>query len=107
MNNMYESEPYNSSSELFMAIAERERDALLAITRLDEYMHFREQLEQMRARGGEFNLARFALEIAVYSVLMDYEESLGLPTRDIPKPDGKGGIEPETVVPEEWKANSP
>lgn len=86
-----------------MAVAERELAALPRITRLDEYMHFREQLEQMRARSIEFNPARFAMEMAVYSILMEYEESLGLPTRDMPKPDGKGGVEPEAVVPEDWK----
>ena len=41
--------------------------------------------------------------MAVYSILMEDEEGLGLPTRVMPKPDGKGGIEPEAVVPEGWR----
>ena len=102
MNEKSEADPTDSSYELFMAIAERELMALPKITRLDEYMHFRDQLEQMRARSFEFNPARFAMEMAVLTILMEYEQRLGLPIRLMPKPDGKGGVEPEAVVPEEW-----
>ena len=102
MNETYESDATDSSSDLFMLTAERELTALPKITRLDEYMHFRDQLEQMRAHSINFNPARFGMEMAVLTILMEYEESLGLPTRDMPKPDGKGGVEPEAVVPEEW-----
>lgn len=106
MHRIYESRPLDSSSELFMATMIREIQALPKITFLDEYMHFRTQLEEMRARYIEFDPARFAIEMAVYSILMEYEEGLGLPARVMPKPDGKGGIEPEVVVLNEWLSES-
>lgn len=101
-NETREALPSNASSDLFLAIAETELAKLPAITRLDEYMHFRLQLEQMRARHIEFNPARFGLEMAVLTILTEYEESLGLPVRAMPKPDGNGGVMPEAVVPEGW-----
>lgn len=55
-----------------------------------------------RALSSEFNAARFAMEMGLYCRLADYEQRLGMPRGLMPKPDGKGGIEPEAVMPEEW-----
>ena len=72
------------------------------IDRLDEYQHFKEQLRTMRALSSEFNAARIAMEMGLFCRLADYEKRIGMPRGLMPQSDGKGGIEPEAVVPEDW-----
>lgn len=106
MTEMYESEPFDASSmgkhDPFEEMVLHHYRSLPIINRLDEYEHFREQLKMMRALSTAFNAARFAMEMGLFCRLADYEKRIGMPRGLMPKPDGKGGIEPEKVVPEEW-----
>lgn len=66
-----------------------EYEAVPPITRLDEYIHLEEQLKQLRIQGGgKFQLHAFAIQMAVFMRLREYDEKLGLPLSIMPRPDG-------------------
>lgn len=99
----YEMEANCASSEPFINVASDEFLSLPEITTLDDYLHFRDQLETMRARSTNFIPARFAMEIALLARLNEYDERIGLPRFPMPDPDGKGGIKPVSIVPVSWR----
>lgn len=84
-------------------MATHEFQSLPAIETLDEYIHFKAELETMRARSnGEMIPARFAMELALYIRLCDYEAGLGLPVGCMPQADGNGGVSYPSPIPDEW-----
>lgn len=91
------------NDDLAMLVAQ-EYDTLPEIRRLDEYIHFEEQLGQMRARSAtrKHHHTNFAMELAVYLRLIDYSDVLGLPVPQMPHGDGQGGLIETTAVPQEW-----
>ena len=72
---------------------------------LDDYIHLQEQLKAMRARSQPFIPGRFAMEMAVYLRLLEYDEKIGLPMSIMPRADGQGGVCPEDIVPVECLAD--
>ena len=91
-----------ASSEPFIDVASDEFLSLPEITTLDDYIHFRDQLEAMRARSSKFIAARFAMEIALLARLNEYDERIGLPRFPMPEPDGRGGVRHASAVPPAW-----
>ncbi len=86
-----------------MEMIEGEYHSLPIIRTLDDYAHFKTELETMRARSdGDMIPARFAMELALYIRLCDHETALGLPAGFMPKADGKGGVTYPSPIPEEW-----
>lgn len=97
--------PRNHTGANFLDMATHEFQSLPVIETLDEYIHFKAELETMRARSnGEVIPARFAMELALYIRLCDYESALGLPVECMPQADGNGGVRYPSPIPDEWIA---
>lgn len=82
-------DPEVSENEaLFLAALERELLSLPLISRVNEYLHFHEQLREMRKRSKKFIRVRFAMEMAVLLRLREYEFGNGLPLCQMPPSGG-------------------
>lgn len=62
-----------------------EYDSLPEVTNHDEYLHFKDQLERMRARTIKHSVQVKAMETALFLRLCDYEKRTGLPESEIPE----------------------
>lgn len=83
-----------------------EYESLPVIETLDDYTHFYEQLKLMRAKSEVFYPRRFAMELAVWLRLAEYDRKVGLPECDMPLGDGKGGLVERSPVPDAWRGES-
>ena len=55
------------------------------IQTLDEYIHYEEQLKRLRIQGGEeYYPNKFAIQLAVYFRLTEYDDCIGMPWAEMP-----------------------
>ncbi|MEO0894206.1 MAG: hypothetical protein AAFY35_16515 [Pseudomonadota bacterium] len=90
MTNRYEAQGYDASGKLFLATIEREYCALPEINTLDEYAHLKQQLVEMRSRGGDYHPGTFGMEFALLMRLNEYCRMIGVPDLSMPGEDGQG-----------------
>ena len=90
-----------SHAGLLQAV-ERELADMPQIERLDEYIHFLDQLKVMRVRSAEYIPARFAMEFALLLRLNEYDEKIGMPPCEMPLGNGSGGLVDFSPVPAAW-----
>ena len=100
MTNRYEAQGYDASGKLFFATIEREYRALPEIQALDEYAHFKDQLVEMRSRGGDYHPGTFGMEFALLMRLNEYCRMIGVPDLSMPGEEGEGPTALEWIAPD-------
>ena len=99
MQTTYESESPDASSDRLIHAITDEYSGLKPIETLDEYIHYKTQLMEMRKRSPDYIPESFAMELAVLFLLNDYERKIGVPELGLPC---ETLTPAQRIAPEDW-----